>query len=486
MPSGRSLYEDLSKLFVNLIKQNNDVEVKPPPESETGFKDLKKRKAKSHGFQTLLFKDPHLGEVHSSEMQLQALLFQKRISLYNDGHKLDSLIQHFEDTETLEHYLPVLMLLLNVKPVIQKVSKKKREDLVELMEISSQDKQEFNSMSSCQVYKSFGSNLFEKPPLRLLEDPSAVQIQSEFTRLKYINELDVAHRGLFGALTNPPKSLDFFGISSCSRFILALDDCNEDKINVEEPVKEDLPQQGRIPSPDFPIKVQQDPWENLENLTDTSKEMRGTASRSPFLCHAPLDRMEELYIKYEENLKLVDSGRLRTIYKVSEQVFRDSVKYLLCGIESHVFPYCDDEFHINGSPIILGLTPDCLSEAVAPLVECGRLVKRLNRVLWQTGQGFVRNALAIELQNMLKTHDELIEMVMDSSSLIAIIQGTKTLLPSIRLLDDLWHWPGWDRPAGSGVGFLQYLVNRASASIDSIERDLCSGYFISCARPFLT
>lgn len=488
MASEGSMSGDLCKLFGNLLKSNNGINSKEAVNSEPSLQNVVKGKAILQGFETLYFKDPHLDETHSKEIQFHTLVFKKRYHLCNERQKFDSLIRYFEDNHMLEHYLPVLILLLHIQPVVAHDSKKGRE-LIKLDELRAQDVKEVNALSSCQVYKCFNNNVFQRPPIDLShEEPHSAKLQTEFTSLKYIDELDVAHRGLFGALTNPPKNLNFLGISSTSKFTLALETFKEEKIKLEEPCKQESIPEKRSPSPQQleDTKVQEDPWENLANLTDSSKISKCLTIRSPYLCHAPLEQMEELYNKYEDSLKLVDSSRSRNIYKVPEPLFRDCVKYVLRGIESNVFSHSTDGLFLNGSPFILGITPDCLEVVVPPLLECGRLVRRLERATWQPTQGFVRNALAVEVQNMLKVHDELIEAVMESNSLIAVMQGTKTLLPGLRLLNDLWYWSGWDRPSGSGVAFLQHLVNRASASIDSVEQDLYSGYFISCARPFLT
>jgi hypothetical protein len=308
-----------------------------------------------------------------------------------------------------------------------------------------------------------------------------------------LDELDVIHRNLFGALENPPKNLNYLGISKCSKLTLGMNTNRSYSKPIIPDEGYESPTSNTTP---FPIEVC-DCWEDLENLCDTSSiprtweaKLSGQAypvKELPYLTHAPLQVMEVLCRHFEKNLSLVDDTLPpRDSFRMDESEFRKTILYLMLGIESRVFSCVDDEFQLNGYPFIDGISFDCLCDLVQPLLECGRLVRRLNRAVWNPEFGPVRNTLGDQLLTSLQYYQQMVEDVMKSPSLIAVVQQLKTLLSSLQLMDRLWHWPGWEDSNGRGVAFLQHLVDLSIVTVNDQERNFLTAYFAACVGPLLS
>jgi hypothetical protein len=80
----------------------------------------------------------------------------------------------------------------------------------------------------------------------------------------------------------------------------------------------------------------------------------------------------------------------------------------------------------------------------------------------------------------------MVEEVIKSPSLIAVVQQLKTLSSSLQLMDRLWHWPGWEDGNGRGVAFLQHLVDLSTVTVNEQERNLLTAYFAACVGPLLS
>lgn len=208
----------------------------------------------------------------------------------------------------------------------------------------------------------------------------------------------------------------------------------------------------------------------------------------PYLSRSPLSVMEQLCLQLEDNLLLIDAGLpRRSFFRMDEVELRKHLFYLTLGVESQLFTYKDDRFQMIGSPVVEGLSPDLLSQLVRPFFECGRLVRRINLTEWNPKCGMVHSALVDELRTSLQFHQQLMEELMGTRSLLAVGEQVKLMLPTLRLMEGLWSWPDWrQRVSGRGMGFLQHLVHFATGTIDDQERRLLTAYFAACVRPFLT
>ena len=207
----------------------------------------------------------------------------------------------------------------------------------------------------------------------------------------------------------------------------------------------------------------------------------------PYLTRAPLSVMEHLCRHLEDNLSLVDDTLpYRNWIQVDEAELRKHLLYLLLGVESELFVYRNERFQFNGSRTIEGISPDCLAEMTEPFLECGRLVRRINSAQWHPTAGKVHDALVSQLHDSLQMIHQLLDEAIKTRSFSGLVFQVKTLLPTLRLMENLWSWPAWNQQdIGRGVAFLQHLVHLATGTIDDQECRLLTAYFAACARPFL-
>ncbi len=452
------------------------------PEVEQEAKE--KKRARREGFTTLLTVHPNEEETFLDEFQLPAWLYKLRtIVPPSEADSVEHGIQELDQSGQLQKVLPVLKLLFSIKPV-------KNESLHTLKNIDPQSSHcksdEFkhaNEEYQCIPYPIIEKNVFEVPTLNYhIGESCTSNVLLKLQSTQQLDELDVAHRNLFGALENPPKNLNYLGISNCSKLYLGIKS-NEGDTKLVTIHDEGYESPTSLAKPPIETVTMQDYWENLDNLCDSSgirktweAKLSGQeypAKELPYLSQAPLNVMEVLCHHFEENLSLVDETLpRRDSYRMDESEFRKHVLYLILGVESKIFVYQNDEFHLTGHPFVDGLSPDCLSDLVQPLLECGQLVRRIRQAVWYPDFGPVRNALADQLQDSLQYQQELAEEAMESQSFVAVVRQLKTLLPSLRLMDQLWHWSGWESGDGRGVAFLQHLVDLSTTTVDDQERNL--------------
>ena len=469
------------------------------PEVETEVKE--KKRARRDGFSTLLTVHPNDVETIPDEYYLSAQLFKFRsIASTQEVDVVENIIRKLDESGQLQSVLPVLKLLFSIKPI-------QNSSLSTLKSIDSQisypcNTDEFkctNEEVQCIPYPMIHQSIFEVPTLNYhIEESHISNVLLKLDSTHQFDELDVAHRNLFGALENPPKNLNYLGISKCSKLQLGIKTKDEETkaITIQDEGYESPTSHIKILEP-VGTQTSYDYWGNLDSLCNTSSIRKTWEAKLcgqeyptrelPYLSQAPLEVMEVLCHHFEENLSLVDESLPnRDSCRMDELEFRKHVLYLILGIESKVFVYQDGEFHLAGYPFVAGLSSDCLSDLIQPLLECGQLVRRLSQAIWYPDFGPVRAALADQLQDSLQYHQQLAEEAMESQSFVAVVRQLKTLLPSLRLMDQLWNWSGWDSGDGRGVAFLQYLVDLSTTTVDDQERNLLTAYFSGCVGPFLT
>ena len=236
-------------------------------------------------------------------------------------------------------------------------------------------------------------------------------------------------------------------------------------------------------------------WEDLESLCDPSSIRKtweakingdGYPSKErPYLTEAPIQIMAILCQEYEDNLNLVagDLPRLTPI-KVDEQDFLKHSFYLTLGVDSRIFYFQNDQFHLRGHIYVDGLSPECVAHLIKPLLECGRVIRSLHQAKWLPDAGLVHNSFVHQLRISLQFHQHMMVQIMKTKSLIAMAKQVKQVVPTLQLMDRLWHWPGWNE-AGRGVIFLQYLIHLATGTTEDQERRILTAYFSACVQPYL-
>lgn len=455
-----------------------------------------KKRVKRDGFSTLFTAHASEEETLPDEFQLSAWIFKLRTLIpCSEGNAVENTISDLEKVAAgkLHSILPVLKFLSYIKPV-------NNEDVPTLRSIEGFQRQNAkiqpdDMKKQCVPYPVIQQNLFDVPPLHFhIGELYTTTVIAKLESTRQLDELDVVHRNLFGALENPPKNLNYLGISKCSKLTLWMNTNKSDYKPVVPDEGYESPTSNAIP---FPPNGVSNYWENLEDLCDSSSIPRTWEAKLsnqaypvkelPYLTHAPLQVMQVLCHHFDKNLSLVDETLpTRDSFLMDESEFRKNILYLMLGIESRVFSCVDDEFQFNGYPFIDGISSDCLFDLARPLLQCGRLVRRLKSVVWNPEFGPVRNTLGDQLLTSLQYYQEMVEEVIKSPSLIAVVQQLKTLSSSLQLMDRLWHWPGWEDGNGRGVAFLQHLVDLSTVTVNEQERNLLTAYFAACVGPLLS
>lgn len=506
MDNEKSLYGSLCQFFTLISKPFSGLRVSNTHSwsrsiaHEVENEAREKKRTIRNGFKILLSPGVDKGDEVSENLQLDTWLYKLSSKVSNtELVAIKKTISELEKSGKLYRVLPVLKLLFNINPV-------KDNSLINLRTINLESVC-LNDLESqitkqkelqCVPYHLLQQNVFQVPVISYASsDLCASAVIYKLGSTQQFDDLDVAHRNLFGVLENPPKNLNYLGISKSSKLNLGIknaEDRNEsiDFHNYDEgyesPVSNTQPI-STLTSFNY--------WEDLENLCNSSKFRRTWEAKLsgqeypvkelPYLSEAPLEVMEVVCRHYEKNLRLVDQTLpTRDSYNMDETEFRKHLLYLLLGVESVAFAYENEEFRLDGYPFIKGISADCLAGLVQPLLECGQLVKRLNRVIWDPNFGPVRNALADQLMESLQFHQHLVKEVMEDRSFLAIVHQLKKLLPTLQLMNRLWNWPGWESGSGCGVSFLQHLVNLSTETADDQERSLLTAYFAACVDPFLT
>uniref|UniRef100_A0A0N8BFW3 Gamma-tubulin complex component n=1 Tax=Daphnia magna TaxID=35525 RepID=A0A0N8BFW3_9CRUS len=495
-----SLYGSLCKFFtlVSKSKSSRDGRLNGSSFPEVELEAKEKKRAKREGFNMLFTTRAIEEDMLPEEFQLSAWIFKLRTLIpCSEGNALENAISELEKISTgqTSTILSVVKLLFYIDPI-------KNDDLPTLRNINAlsyhtqyNEHQTENRWAQCVPYPVIKQQMFEVPPLNFhIGEVYASNIIAKLESTKQLDELDRVHRNLFGTLENPPKNLNYLGISKSSKLTLGLN------VTKSEAKQTSIIRDDGYESPTSPTELMTDEidnyWENLENLCDTSSIRRTweaklsgeayPAKELPYLSQAPLHVMEVLCHQFEENLNLVDrSLPIRDTFKMEEHEIRKDIQFLMLGIESQTFACLDDQFRVNGYPFIDGISADCLSDLVQPLLGSGTLVRRLSKAIWNPKFGPVRNTLGDQLLESFQYYQQMVEEVTESQSLIAVVQQLKTLLPSLNIMDQLWHWPGWAGGSGRGVAFLQHLVDLSTVTVDDQQRNILTAYFAACVVPFL-
>ena len=368
---------------------------------------LKARQPKVVGFETLL-------AARSSEKNdisyIHTHLYKLRCTGAVGTKSLDSIERLLDQMEkdTLNDCLPVLNLLVRLKPtVIESESKlikfgynQKHLSLNTLM--ASPIKEDFleeSSMTSLRHYQPINPSLFLVKSL-----PFESTELSNISSWAQFSKLDMVHRNLFGALKNPPSSLDFLGISRRSKLQLSLHHFKKTEIQAVDEgfCSESAPSSPRPSTPES--KEDFDCWEDLSDLdspiTKTwESHLKGEYCHQkelPYLTEAPVAVMEQLWNEWQKNVSLIDESFVaRQVVQLEEKDLRRHLLYLTLGVESVLFVYDAglDHFRTTVECSVNGLTVDCLAQVMRPFIECGRLVRRLNALEWNSEDGLVFNAL---------------------------------------------------------------------------------------------
>ncbi|KAI9557631.1 hypothetical protein GHT06_017459 [Daphnia sinensis] len=500
MDTENSLYGSLCKFFtlVSKSKSSKDGKLHDSSFPEVELEAKEKKRAKREGFSMLFSTRTVEEDVLPDEFQLSAWIFKLRTSIpCSEGDAINNAISELEKISNGQNstILSVVKFLFHIDPI-------KNDDLPSLRNISARsyhtqydEHQTENRWAQCVPYPVIKQQMFEVPPLNFhIGEVYASNIIAKLESTKQLDELDRIHRNLFGILENPPKNLNYLGISKSSKLTLGLN------VTKSEAKPTSIICDDGYESPtshtEFMTDEIENYWENLENLCDTSSIRRTweaklsgeayPAKELPYLSQAPLHVMEVLCHHFEENLNLVDGSLpVRETFKMEANEIRKDIQYLMLGIESETFAFVDDQFRVNGYPFVDGISADCLSDLVQPLLQSGTFVRRLSKAIWNPKFGPVRNTLGDQLLESLQYYQQMVEEVTESQSLIAVVQQLKTLSPSLKIMDQLWHWPGWEGGSGRGVAFLQHLVDLSTVTVDDQQRNLLTAYFAACVVPFL-
>lgn len=502
MANENSLYSLLCRLFTLISKCESEQEVTnsriwsslSSPEVECEANE--KRHAIRNGFKTLL-SSRHDEEEFPDELQIPVWLFKLSYQVSNvDFDAVQNKISELEQSGQMKNIFPVLKLLFSINPVKNSSIHNLKGIQAENFSFQGVETQSLEVLH-CIPYKTLKDIDFDVPSIDYQVDQ--VYTSNVIKKLgctQQFDELDVAHRNLFGVLENPPKTLNYLGISKQSKLCLGIKNKEDD--NFEPLIAPD--EEYEVPfskTQPFQRVEECSPWEDLDNLCDSTKIRRTWEaklsgqqypdSELPYLSHAPIEVMEVVFRHFENSLNLVDETLPdRDSYYMEETEFKRHLLYLLLGIESKAFTFQDEIFRLNGNPFIKGISTDCLSGFIQPLLECGQLVRRLNKAVWDSSYGPVRNALADQLLESLQLHQQLVKEVVEDCSVLAIVHQLKELLPILQLMNQLWTWPGWESESGCGVAFLQHLVDLSTLTSNDKIRSLLTAYFTACVDPFLS
>ena len=469
---------------------------------------------KRKGFQTLLSSlDVEKDLSEESTNQIFAHFYNLRKNEIVSDSNLDSvekLVKELECQGLLSNVLPVLNLLISIKP--RRVETQSQ--LIDIgfhgshvMHLNSHVNENLASSSSLSInlYKNYENSLFNAQPI-VFEAQSYSLPMSVFSSLHQFSILDIEHRSLFGALTNPPKSLDFMGISSESKLMLSTRDLKKSEKKEIKYLQISPGDEGYVSKPSSPRPLspesqsdaslsQIENWENSYDCPPIRKSWEShfqgdlySTEELPYLTEAPIAIMEQVCHEWEKNVSLVDVNFLRRqVVRIEESELRRHLLYLSTGIEStlFVFEHSDHCFRPTVHYTIDGLSVDCLAQVLRPFFECGSIVRRLNQAERQSSNGLVFNALVDQIQQMLLIHQQAMEnLVSRTTSLMALAIKVKALLEPLRLINQLLAWP-WKEGAGWGVSFLQHVLRLSTRTTDRSERRLLTAIFCACIRPFL-
>ena len=507
MDSAKSLYGDLCHLFLLVSNCQSSLRVSNPRvRSQIVSKKCDKearerRQVVRNGFKSL-FKASICNEGNfSEEFQLQTWLFTLSQTIARtDFCAIEKAIAELRHSDSLSRIFPVLKLLSLVNPI--KTARSQKLKLIDYEHASNGINifcLDIKDLNHCIPYQVLSLKDFEATSINY--SPDELYGSNVLTKLKstsQLDELDLTHSKLFGALENPPKNLNYLGVSKNTQFHLGIKTNQSGKYQEKSEIPDEehqpeLPSQTKCDS----VEKLDDCWSDLENLFDPTPvrktweaKLSGEMYPSkelPYLSQAPLEVMEVICHHFEKNLNLVDDSLpARDMYKVEDAEFKKHLLYLLSGIESTTFVYRYGKFRLNGYPYINGVSCDCFADIVQPLLQCGQLVRSINSAVWDSNYGPVRNALAGQLLESVQYYQELVEEHAQSESLLAVLRQMNIVLPFLQLMDELWNWPGWQSEGGRGVAFLQYLVDLSSTTIDDDERSILTAYFVACSVPFLT
>jgi hypothetical protein len=227
-----SLYGSLCQLFTLVSNSTQSRQDKQCRElshrkQSSGLKEsiVVKNKIKCNAFKLLFSTHIAAEEEWTSRSQLYACVFDMRSKGLNDeACALENAIEELDSGGKLDQAMPMLKLISSIKPIKSEHTphmKKIDPDLTFLGTVTEAAKQHAGfetALLPCQSYQVFNSNEFLVPSINYcLDEPYESQFQEKLDSTRQLNEMDVAHSHLFGALSRPPRSLDFLGISRRSK-----------------------------------------------------------------------------------------------------------------------------------------------------------------------------------------------------------------------------------------------------------------------------
>ena len=240
--------------------------------------------------------------------QIYTHLFNLKRENLAAAEAVENLLNRLEEREMIEDVLPVINLLFRINPIGLKKS-------TDLMVLSPRGNFQTNSpqrwpnsspkrnvaTTTVLPYQMFDTRMFQIPAIKLEES-----LNSEFGLWKQFDRMDVAHRQLFGVLSNPPKSLSYLGISkrSCLRlsmknlllseetsYPICEDTLTPCTVNKEEEEEENLSKTdvaihwSCLPDIDEPVKQT---WESKINPDFHQR------TELPYLTEAPISIMQQV------------------------------------------------------------------------------------------------------------------------------------------------------------------------------------------------
>lgn len=222
-----SLYGTLCNFFSlissnkNIQEGNNTKRTSHFVGTEIEFETEKRNRAKSNAFKTLFSVHASEEQESSHEHELNQIIFNLKTSgLLTQATGLEIAIQELEKNGCLDTAFPVIKLLLNINPLNQE----NHQQLKKIVpETTNQSPISDVLKSDWHLFPMFEERVFQAPKIDYnKEEPYLLGVKEKLNSMWWMDRLDSEHCHLFGALSNPPKSLDRLGITSQSLLTIGL------------------------------------------------------------------------------------------------------------------------------------------------------------------------------------------------------------------------------------------------------------------------
>lgn len=278
-----SLYGTLCNFF-SLVSSNKNIQEGNTKKTshfvgtEIEFETEKRNRAKSNAFKTLF--SVHVSEEQESshEHQLYEHVFNLKTSgLVTQAAALETAIQELGKNGDLDTAFPVIKLLLNINPLNQE----NHQQLKKIEPESTNHQSPISDIlkSDWHLFPMFEERVFQAPKIDYnKEEPYSLGVKEKLKSTWWIDRLDSAHCQLFGALSNPPKSLDRLGVTSQSLLTLGLksniqfiERANNGTVHSRAEKDEGYESPSLTVTSPLPQVAAINYWEDLENLCNPTR-----------------------------------------------------------------------------------------------------------------------------------------------------------------------------------------------------------------------